>query len=122
VSYESIGGLKSQVGVSLFPVPLTVQLTIVREMIELPLSSPQLFTAFGIRPPCGVLLVGPPGPPIGDCLSLIHLGTGKTLIARAVANASGAHAFIVNGPEVCRPRFFGPISSGDEQVLRRDRN
>ena len=60
VSYQSIGGLNEQ-------------LREIREVIELPLTNPELFLRVGIKPPKGVLLYGPPG-------------TGKTLIARAVAS------------------------------------
>jgi transitional endoplasmic reticulum ATPase len=59
----------------------------IREMIELPLRHPALFTTLGVKPPRGVLLYGPPG-------------TGKTLIARAVANETGAFFFLINGPEI----------------------
>eukprot|EP01084_Bolivina_argentea_P242219 406414_1 len=59
----------------------------IREMIELPLRHPALFKNLGIRPPRGILLYGPPG-------------CGKTLIARAVANETGAFFFLINGPEV----------------------
>merc|ERR1719242_1957286 len=59
----------------------------IREMIELPLRHPQLFKTLGVKPPRGVLLYGPPG-------------SGKTLIARAVANETGAFFFLINGPEV----------------------
>jgi transitional endoplasmic reticulum ATPase len=74
VSYEDIGGLDDE-------------LDLVREMIELPLSEPELFTRLGISPPRGVLLYGPPG-------------TGKTLIARAVANEVDAYFDVISGPEV----------------------
>ncbi|MFB6140338.1 MAG: AAA family ATPase [Halosimplex sp.] len=74
VSYEDIGGLDDE-------------LDQVREMIELPLSNPELFTRLGISPPRGVLLHGPPG-------------TGKTLIARAVANEVDAYFDVISGPEV----------------------
>jgi len=74
VSYEDIGGLDEE-------------LDQVREMIELPLSKPELFTRLGISPPRGVLLYGPPG-------------TGKTLIARAVANEVDAYFDVISGPEV----------------------
>jgi len=60
VSYGDVGGLKEQVRE-------------LREVIELPLTNPELFQRVGIKPPKGVLLYGPPG-------------TGKTLLARAMAS------------------------------------
>ncbi|KAI3906083.1 hypothetical protein MKW92_047485, partial [Papaver armeniacum] len=45
----------------------------IRELVELPLTDPEIFKIIGIKPPKGILLYGPPG-------------TGKTSIARAVAN------------------------------------
>jgi transitional endoplasmic reticulum ATPase len=74
VTYEDIGGLDDE-------------LDLVREMIELPLSRPDLFARVGVDPPRGVLLHGPPG-------------TGKTLIARAVANEVDAAFFTISGPEI----------------------
>lgn len=74
ISYEDIGGLDEE-------------LDLVREMIELPLSEPELFRQVGIDAPKGVLLYGPPG-------------TGKTLIARAVANEVDASFHTVSGPEI----------------------
>jgi transitional endoplasmic reticulum ATPase len=74
VTYEDIGGLDEE-------------LEQVREMIELPLSEPELFRKLGVDPPSGVLLYGPPG-------------TGKTLIAKAVANEVDAHFEVVDGPEI----------------------
>jgi transitional endoplasmic reticulum ATPase len=59
----------------------------IREMIELPLRHPALFKTLGVKPPRGVLMYGPPG-------------SGKTLIARAVANETGAFFFLINGPEI----------------------
>ena len=79
-SYEDIGGLEQE-------------LRSVREMIELPLKFPELFTQLGIDPPRGVLLSGPPG-------------TGKTLIARAISNEVRAHFITVNGPEIIH-KFYG---------------
>lgn len=52
---------------------LNDQIRELREVIELPLTNPELFTRVGIKPPKGVLLYGPPG-------------TGKTLLARALAS------------------------------------
>jgi transitional endoplasmic reticulum ATPase len=74
VTYEDIGGLDDE-------------LELVREMIELPLSNPGIFTRLGVEPPKGVLLHGPPG-------------TGKTLIAKAVANEVDATFLTVSGPEI----------------------
>ena len=69
VGYDDIGGVRRQ-------------LAQIREMIELPLRHPLLFKTLGIKPPRGVLLYGPPG-------------SGKTLIARAVANETGAFFFLI---------------------------
>jgi transitional endoplasmic reticulum ATPase len=74
VTYEDIGGIHDAIQK-------------VREMIELPLRHPELFTRLGIEPPKGVLLHGSPG-------------CGKTLLARAVANESGANFYSVAGPEI----------------------
>ncbi len=80
ITYEDIGGLSPAIEK-------------IREMVELPLRHPELFTKLGIEPPKGVLLYGPPG-------------TGKTLLAKAVANESGASFFSIAGPEVMN-KFYG---------------
>jgi transitional endoplasmic reticulum ATPase len=74
VTYDDLGGLGDTIN----------QL---REMVELPLRYPELFQRLGVDPPRGVLLHGPPG-------------TGKTRLARAVANESDAQFFLINGPEI----------------------
>jgi transitional endoplasmic reticulum ATPase len=74
VGYDDIGGCRRQMAQ-------------IREMIELPLRHPKLFQTLGVKPPRGVLLFGPPG-------------SGKTLIAKAVANETGAFFFLINGPEI----------------------
>ena len=74
VTYDDLGGLGETID----------QL---REMVELPLRYPELFRRLGVDPPRGVLLHGPPG-------------TGKTRLARAVANESDAQFFLINGPEI----------------------
>ncbi|HMP46039.1 MAG TPA: CDC48 family AAA ATPase [Sphingopyxis sp.] len=74
VTYDDLGGLGDTID----------QL---REMVELPLRYPELFRRLGVDPPRGVLLHGPPG-------------TGKTRLARAVANESEAQFFLINGPEI----------------------
>lgn len=60
VTFASVGGLGEQIRE-------------LREVIELPLTNPELFLRVGVVPPKGCLLYGPPG-------------TGKTLLARAVAS------------------------------------
>ena len=80
VTYEDVGGIEEEV-------------TKVREMVELPLKHPEIFEKLGIQPPAGVLLHGPPG-------------SGKTLLAKAVANESEANFILVNGPEIMN-KFYG---------------
>jgi len=58
-----------------------------RDLVYLPLRSPELFSKYRIRPPRGLLLHGPPG-------------SGKTALARAAAADAGATLFVVNGPDV----------------------
>ncbi|MGZ3271909.1 MAG: CDC48 family AAA ATPase, partial [Croceibacterium sp.] len=74
INYDDVGGMEETIK----------QL---REMVELPLRYPELFTRLGVDPPKGVLLHGPPG-------------TGKTRLALAVANESDATFFTINGPEI----------------------
>ncbi len=57
---------------------MTPQVRQLREVVELPLTNPELFHRVGIKPPKGCLLYGPPG-------------TGKTLLARAVAGQMNAN-------------------------------
>lgn len=87
ISYEDIGGLAREIRE-------------IREMIEVPLRHPELFSRLGINPPRGVLLHGPPG-------------TGKTLIARAVAGETEANFISISGPEIVS-KFYGE----SEQRLR----
>jgi len=72
----------------------------IREIVELPLKHPELFDRLGIEPPKGILLYGPPG-------------VGKTLLAKALANETGAYFIAINGPEVMS-KYYGE----SEQKLR----
>ncbi|MBO6608481.1 CDC48 family AAA ATPase [Altererythrobacter sp.] len=87
VNYDDVGGMSD-----------TIQA--LREMVELPLRYPELFTRLGVDPPKGVLLHGPPG-------------TGKTRLAQAVANESDATFFTINGPEI-----MGSGYGDSEKALR----
>ena len=79
-TYEDIGGLEAQIQE-------------VREAVEQPLENPQQFEAVGIEPPSGVLLHGPPG-------------TGKTMLAKAVANQTDATFIKMAGSELVQ-KFIG---------------
>lgn len=80
VTYEEVGGLGHQVKA-------------MREIVELPLKHPELFTRLGVEPHSGILLYGPPG-------------CGKTLIAKVLASESEANMFMINGPEIMN-KYYG---------------
>ena len=80
VTYQDIGGIEDQVEE-------------VRETVEMPLKNPGMFDEVGIDPPSGVLLHGPPG-------------TGKTMLAKAVANQTDAHFIKMAGSELVH-KFIG---------------
>ena len=80
VSYEQVGGLESQIQE-------------IRETVELPLTNPAIFKEIGIEPPRGVLLYGLPG-------------TGKTMLAKAVAHESRATFIHMSGSELVH-KFIG---------------
>ncbi len=90
ITYEDIGGLHESIQK-------------IREMVELPLRHPELFTKLGISPPKGVLLYGPPG-------------TGKTLLAKAVANESGANFYSIAGPEIMS-KWYGQTEENLRKIF-----
>ncbi len=75
-----------------------------REMIELPIKHPEIFSHLGIEPPKGVLLYGPPG-------------CGKTLLARALANEIGATFLTINGPEIMS-KFYGESEARLREIFK----
>mmetsp|Transcript_8464 Transcript_8464/g.13843 ORF Transcript_8464/g.13843 Transcript_8464/m.13843 type:complete len:450 (-) Transcript_8464:220-1569(-) len=79
-SYADIGGLESQIQE-------------IKEAVELPLTHPELYEDIGITPPKGVILYGEPG-------------TGKTLLAKAVANQTSATFLRVVGSELIQ-KYLG---------------
>ncbi|EER09875.1 26S protease regulatory subunit, putative [Perkinsus marinus ATCC 50983] len=79
-SYSDIGGLEQQIQE-------------IKEAVELPLTHPELYEDIGIKPPKGVILYGAPG-------------TGKTLLAKAVANETSATFLRVVGSELIQ-KYLG---------------
>ncbi|KAG9303614.1 hypothetical protein G9A89_018510 [Geosiphon pyriformis] len=79
-SYADIGGLEQQIQE-------------IKESVELPLTHPELYEEMGIKPPKGVILYGVPG-------------TGKTLLAKAVANQTSATFLRVVGSELIQ-KYLG---------------
>jgi transitional endoplasmic reticulum ATPase len=80
VTYDDLGGMEQE-------------LRKIREMIELPLTHPEIFERLGMKPPKGVLLHGPPG-------------CGKTLLAKAIAHETNTAFIYVSGPEIIQ-KFYG---------------
>jgi transitional endoplasmic reticulum ATPase len=78
-----------------------------KEAVEWPIKTPEIFTKLGIRPPKGILLYGPPG-------------CGKTLLARAVATESEANFISIKGPEVFS-KWVGESEKAIREVFRKAR-
>ena len=76
-----------------------------KEAVEWPLKHPETFKRLGIRPPKGTLLYGIPG-------------TGKTLLAKAVASESEANFISVKGPELLS-KWVGESEKGVREVFRK---
>ena len=91
VTYEEVGGLREQVKA-------------MREIVELPLRHPELFTRLGIEPHSGILLYGPPG-------------CGKTLLAKVLASESEANMFLINGPEIMN-KYYGETEAKIREIFK----
>ncbi len=92
VKWDDIGGLDK----------VKMQL---RESVELPLKRPDVFKRLGIRPPTGILLYGAPG-------------TGKTLLAKAVATESEANFISIKGPEVLS-KWVGESEKAVREIFKK---
>ncbi|PWN47173.1 AAA-domain-containing protein, partial [Violaceomyces palustris] len=93
-AYADIGGLDKQIEE-------------IRALVEMPLTRPEIFVEYGLKPPKGVLLFGPPG-------------TGKTSLAKAVAASTGSSFLTINGPELSSA-FHGETESKLRAAFREAR-
>ncbi len=91
ITYEEVGGLRAEIKV-------------MREIVELPLRHPELFTRLGVEPHSGILLYGPPG-------------CGKTLLAKVLASESEANMFAINGPEIMN-KYYGETESKLRDIFK----
>ena len=92
VSWEQVGGLDE----------IKDRL---KESIEWPLNRPETFEHFGIKPPRGIILFGAPG-------------TGKTLIAKAIANEASANFITIKGPELIS-KWVGESEKAVREVFKK---
>ena len=91
ITYEEVGGL-------------TQEIDAMREIVELPLRHPELFTRLGVEAHSGVLLYGPPG-------------CGKTLIAKVLASESDANMFSISGPEIVN-KYYGETEARLREIFQ----
>jgi len=91
ITYEEIGGLGVETGA-------------MREIVELPLRHPELFSRLGVEPHSGVLLYGPPG-------------CGKTLLAKVIASESDANMYSINGPEIMN-KYYGETEARLREIFK----
>ena len=92
VSWESVGGL-------------TEIKDRLKESVEWPLTKPELFEHFGIKPPRGIVLFGAPG-------------TGKTLLAKAIANEAKANFISIKGPELIS-KWVGESEKAIREIFKK---
>ena len=91
ITYEEIGGLGDEIKA-------------MREIVDLPLRHPELFSRLGVEPHSGVLLYGPPG-------------CGKTLLARVIASESDANMYLINGPEIMN-KYYGETEAKLRDIFK----
>jgi len=95
ITYEEVGGLQTVI-------------KSMREIVELPLRHPELFSRLGVEPHSGVLLYGPPG-------------CGKTLLARALAAECGANMILVRGQDILS-KWVGESEKAIREIFRKARS
>ncbi len=91
ITYEEVGGLQTVI-------------KSMREVVELPLRHPELFSRLGVEPHSGVLLYGPPG-------------CGKTLLAKVLATESDANMYSINGPEIMN-KYYGETEARLREIFK----
>ena len=91
ITYEEVGGLRTVI-------------KSMREIVELPLKHPELFSRLGVEPHSGVLLYGPPG-------------CGKTLLAKVLATESDANMYSINGPEIMN-KYYGETEARLREIFK----
>ena len=91
ITYEEVGGLRDEIKV-------------MREIVELTLRHPELFSRLGVEPHSGILLYGPPG-------------CGKTLLAKVLASESEANMFSINGPEIMN-KYYGETEARLRDIFK----
>ncbi|EGV66334.1 AAA+-type ATPase [Yamadazyma tenuis] len=89
-NFDQVGGLSKQI-------------SLLQSTIEVPLHNPQLFSEFGISPPRGILLHGPPG-------------TGKTMLLKCVAQNIDAHVLSINGPSIVS-KYLGETENAIREIF-----
>ena len=91
ITYEEVGGLNDKI-------------TAMREIVEIPLRHPELFSRLGVEAHSGILLYGPPG-------------CGKTLIAKVLASESDAKMYLINGPEIIN-KYYGETEAKLREIFK----
>lgn len=90
INFSHVGGLSKQI-------------SLLESTIEVPLHNPTLFSQFGISPPRGILLHGPPG-------------TGKTMLLKCVAQNINAHVLSINGPSIVS-KYLGETENAIREIF-----